>query len=96
MLPETFLSSLAEIHALLMGLALGLSIGIALRFGYDATASFVLGVGFGATAVLADRGLLFVWPAHRHPWYFIVPAAVVGVLSAGVALRVRRGGPDAC
>lgn len=80
------LDSVAEIHALIIGVTLGLALLYAHTEGVRATVAFSLGVLVGAIIVVWSRGVLVYWPASGHAWYVVGPVAgLVGV--AGVLIR---------
>lgn len=91
---EYVLDSAAEWHGLLVGLAVGVSIAFAVRFGWDGRAAFVLGVLTGVVGALWYREALVYWPASGHAWYLVVPAALVGAAGAAVALYLAGRDPD--
>lgn len=79
---EYVLDSAAEWHALLVGVTVGLSLGVAIALGKRAIVGFTLGALVGVTVALWYSGVLVYWPAHPHVWYLVTPAAVLAFLTA--------------
>lgn len=98
--PHHILDSIEEVHALLIGVALGIGVGIALRYGAQELATYAIGIISGMFFVLWWDGALVYWPAHGHAWYIVAPAILVaaavppliagGGLLAAVIRRRRR------
>lgn len=91
---EYILDSAAEWHALEIGLALGVTLGLAIAFGRDAIAAAFLGYLAGIVTAMWHDGLLVWWPARRHAWYLILPSTVLAATISYLLLETRQD-PDA-
>lgn len=88
--PQHILDTAAEWHALTIGLAIGLIIGLTIYFGRDAVVAGIYGWLSGIVTVTWFEGALVAFPTRGHAWYLVGPAASVGVIAAYLALKARK------